>query len=82
MFQLFTNDQREKISAETAAKIEKECHLACPNDGSCTGICDGCSIGLNHLFKIYISFLDSALIYIVDKYRTEMKAKLNKSFSS
>jgi hypothetical protein len=46
VFAVWSEENKMLVAAEAASKVQSECHASCPNDGTCSGLCDGCKIGL------------------------------------
>jgi len=47
-----------EVAAGAADKISTDCENACPNDGTCTGLCDGCLSGIVYVYEADRGHLD------------------------
>lgn len=65
-------------ASDSASAVQTACDDACPNDGYCNGLCDGCLIGLNSFYLSYGDYLDTLNTEIEAKYWN----KLQQSFVS
>lgn len=76
MFQLWSNDQRMMAAADAGTAIDAECSQACPNDGTCTGLCDGCLIGLSSFYQGYSTYLNQVYSQVEEDFWRRMEATL------
>lgn len=49
-FALLPEEMKMQVAAEAAEQIETDCRNACPNEGTCSGLCDGCMSGLVYIY--------------------------------
>lgn len=50
-FLMFSEERRLTVAAEAADLIKADCQAACPNDGTCSGLCDGCMSGIAYVYS-------------------------------
>lgn len=57
-FLMFSDTKRLAVAAEAADEVKVDCAAACPNDGTCTGLCDGCMSGIAYVYSAFSDSLD------------------------
>lgn len=78
IFQLWSQEDMMLASADAATAVVNACEDACPNDGTCAGLCDGCLIGINQFYLAYGAYLDKLNEEVEGKYWKQLET----SFSS
>ena len=66
------------VAAQAADKVTQDCKETCPNDGTCTGLCDGCLSGIVLVYEAFSGYLDSIWQEVQTTYDAQMNHALDK----